>query len=571
MEEEHMRTWWSKLSLQNKLQLPIQIILLVVMALAQRTALYQYEETVLEGAKKGAVASADGVLNGLNMLMLNGIINDPDQRTLYIKKMGASVDVLDLRFIRGKLLQGQFGLGLPSEQPVDDVDHRALQSGQLQSGLLQRQDGKYALRVVVPFVAKKDFRGTDCLMCHMVPEGAVTGAASITLDLSEEFVIMRRANYMLWGAQLIVQVLLYFGIGWLISVTLRPARELQQDLHKLSTGDFTGCIQVHNDDEIGSIAKSAILVNDELGLLVGNVKYAAKHLSDTAQRVAMVSNMTSEGVKSQKDETTRASAEVTQIANSLKESVTGSKNAVSVAESITDRANIAKSVVSQTIVTIHTLAVEVKAATEVIQALQKESDDIYMVTQIITDIADQTNLLALNAAIEAARAGEQGRGFAVVADEVRKLAQRTQDATKEIQKKIESLHAGVKKATHVMETGSNKADDSVIQINRTNESFENIIQAISTIREVNAQIADSAEKQSLIATKINETIVNISHVSEQTAFSAKGTSAEIEKVAAAAINLNKLVDKFIVYEIAPSNESSEETNNAQADSGDVLF
>ena len=441
----------------------------------------------------------------------------------------------------------------------------------MQSIFQQQHDGKHALRVVVPFIAKKDFRGTDCLVCHMVPEGSVSGAASITLDLGKEFAAMRQANFALWGVQLAIQVLLYFGIGWLISVALRPARELQQDLQKLSTGNFTGHIHVRNDDEIGSIAKSALMVNDELGRLIGNVKSAASRLSDTAQRVSMVSNMTSEGVKTQKDETTLASAAVTQMANSLKESVAGSKNAVSVAETITDQANIAKDIVSQTIVAIHTLAAEVKAAAEVIQTLQKESDDIYVVTQIITDIANQTNLLALNAAIEAARAGEQGRGFAVVADEVRKLAQRTQDATKSIQKKIEALHTGVKEATLVMTTGGNKADDSVTQINRTNESFENIIRSIASIREVNAQIAVSIEKQSSIATKINETIVNISYVSEQTAYSAKGTSAEIEKVAAAAINLNKLVEKFIVPEIAPATESPEEVNNSQGASDDVLF
>lgn len=351
----------------------------------------------------------------------------------------------------------------------------------------------------------------------------------------------------------------------------RSVKELNDMMAKLSNGDFTGRVEVHGTDEISAIVYLAALVNDELGHMISKVKFSASQLSDTARRVAMVSNMTSEGVKTQKDETTQASAAVTQIAHSLKDSVAGSREAVAAAENIMDRANVAKNIVSEAIVTIHTLASEVKAAAEVIQNLQKESDDIYVVTQIIAEISNQTNLLALNAAIEAARAGEQGRGFAVVADEVRKLAQRTQDATKEIQKKIESLHVGVKKATQVMETGSSKADDSVMQINRTNESFENINQAVSAIRKVNAQIADSAEKQSLIATKINETIVNISYVSEQTAFSAKGTSLEIEKVAAAAIHLNDLVKGFIVREITPSNEPASEANHAQAALDDVLF
>jgi methyl-accepting chemotaxis protein len=365
----------------------------------------------------------------------------------------------------------------------------------------------------------------------------------------------------------VTQILLYLGIGWFIRRMLRPAHQLQLDLQKLSTGDFTGRIEVSNDDEIAEIAKSALRLNDELGLLIGNIKSSAKHLSDTAQRVSMVSNMTSEGVKSQKDETSLASDSVTQIAHSLNESVVSSRSAVSAADAIAEQAGVAKEIVSEAIVTIHTLAEEVKVATEVIQALQQESDDIRGVTQIITDIANQTNLLALNAAIEAARAGEQGRGFAVVADEVRKLAQRTQDATREIQLKLEALLSGVKEATQVMTSSSDRAKDSVVQINHTKVSLDDIIQLIAEVRAVNLKIAESVEDQGQIATRINGTILNISFVADQTAFSSKNTSVEIEKVAAEALSLNALVERFTVHEV----KVAEESNSQASDSDDIFF
>jgi methyl-accepting chemotaxis protein len=400
-----------------------------------------------------------------------------------------------------------------------------------------------------------------------VPVGAVNGAASFTIDLNDDLVLMRRANYMLWGIQLVAQILLYLGIGWLIRRMLRPAHRLQLDLERLSTGDFTGHIEVSNDDEIAAIAKSALRLNDELGLLIGNIKASAKHLSDTAQRVSMVSNMTSEGVKSQKDETSLASDSVTQIAHSLNESVVSSRSAVSAADAIAEQAGVAKDIVSEAMVTIHTLAEEVKVATDVIHALQQESDDIRGVTQIITDIANQTNLLALNAAIEAARAGEQGRGFAVVADEVRKLAQRTQDATREIQHKLEVLLSGVKEATLVMTAGSDRAKDSVLQINQTKISLDDIIQLIAGVRAVNLRIADSVEDQGMIATRINGTILNISFVADQTAFSSKNASLEIEKVAAEALSLNGLVERFTVHEV----KFVETSNNQASDSDDIFF
>ncbi len=561
-----MRNWWGKLSIANKLQLPIQLILLVVMVFAQRMALEKYEATILDGTIDKAVLSADGLLVGLNMLMLNGSINDPEQRTLYVGKMGAADGIMDLRVIRGKPVQDQYGPGLPSEQAVDEMDKRALQSGTVQSSLIQSK-GKHALRVVVPYIARNEFRGTPCLSCHNVPVGAVNGAASFTIDLNDDLVLMRRANYMLWGIQLVAQILLYLGIGWLIRRMLRPAHRLQLDLERLSTGDFTGHIEVSNDDEIAAIAKSALRLNDELGLLIGNIKASAKHLSDTAQRVSMVSNMTSAGVKSQKDETSLASDSVTQIAHSLNESVVSSRSAVSAADAIAEQAGVAKEIVSEAMVTIHTLAEEVKVATDVIHALQQESDDIRGVTQIITDIANQTNLLALNAAIEAARAGEQGRGFAVVADEVRKLAQRTQDATREIQHKLETLLSGVKEATLVMTAGSDRAKDSVLQINQTKISLDDIIQLIAGVRAVNLRIADSVEDQGMIATRINGTILNISFVADQTAFSSKNTSVEIEKVAAEALSLNGLVERFTVHEV----KFVETSNNQASDSDDIFF
>lgn len=366
-------------------------------------------------------------------------------------------------------------------------------------------------------------------------------------ELHRESVATSKKMNMISAAIIMFVLVLGSILGFsIINGVNRSVGKLRDIMMKLSNGDFTGQISAHGNDEIGTIVKIVTSINNELGHLISNVKFSAKKLTGMVKSMAMVSNLTIDGIRAQKDETTEAYEIVRQITKTLEESVSGSKNAVSLAEAITKQAGVAKQVVAQTIVTIHTLADGAKAATEAFLALKKESDDICNVTQVIAGIANQTNLLALNAAIEAARAGEQGRGFAVVADEVRKLAQRTQEATQNIQEKIESLQTGVKNAMMITMDGRSQADDSVMQIDKTNASLEQIILSTSTIREVNERIADSLEGQSMSVKKINATVNNISKTADETTFTSINTSKEIVRVAEASGDLDKLVEKFVV-------------------------
>lgn len=266
-----MSAWWKALSLKNKLQIPIQLILLVILVFAQRWAFDQFEERVLEEARQKATVSADGVINGLNMMMINGIISNPDQRKLYVSKMGASERVEELRVIRNKPVQDQFGPGLPEEQPQDDMDRRALETGKPQFTLLGEKDNR-SMRAVVPFIAQSSFRGTNCLQCHMVQEGTVNGAASITLNLSEEYAVMRQASIALWVGQLVMQVVLFFVIGSLINRVIHPAKEMQQTMQIMqSSGDLSQRAVVHSKDEIGHTGEAFNALVKSFQSIVGQV------------------------------------------------------------------------------------------------------------------------------------------------------------------------------------------------------------------------------------------------------------------------------------------------------------
>ncbi|MBI3771381.1 MAG: methyl-accepting chemotaxis protein [Gammaproteobacteria bacterium] len=311
----------------------------------------------------------------------------------------------------------------------------------------------------------------------------------------------------------------------------RPIFNLAGSMKKLQDGDFTVVIDHKANDEAGYIAESARQLAQQLGRLIANVRVAADRLAETAQRVAMVSRMTSEGVKSQRDDTDQVNLSMNEMSQSMLASVENSGTAVTTAEDVNRQIGVIGKVLDESVAAVKLLANDIKQTATLIEALKDESQNIGQVVEAIRGIADQTNLLALNAAIEAARAGDQGRGFAVVADEVRKLAQTTQAATQDINQRIEKLQASASSAASAMMEGCNRADVSVSQTLEARSALSNITQSATTIREVNKKIAEILKDQQATAKAITNTILNISQVAEQTSYSSKQTSDEIETVA----------------------------------------
>jgi methyl-accepting chemotaxis protein len=517
-----MNNWWSNLSLKNKLQLPIQLILLVVMLLAQRVALDGFESNVLKEARQKALVSADGVLNGLNMLMINGIISNEDMRILYVKKMGASDKVNELRVIRNKPVQDQFGPGLPSEQPTDALDHAALDSAKVQTKLSELR-GKESLRVVVPFIARKEFRGTQCLMCHMVPDGTVNGAASITLDLTDEFDLMRRADYIMWGVQLAVQIFLYFVVGWLIGFMTRPARELQQVMQTMqSSGDLSKRALVRSGDEIG---KTAVAFNDlaqSFQVIVSQVEGHAGQVVDAAHRLSENAGQIAHGLQQQTDAAVSTSSAVSQVSASINRVAESAGQVAKLSEESAERAHSGQSSLQEMMQELELVERAVNEIATSVGEFVHNTQSITSMTQQVRDIAEQTNLLALNAAIEAARAGEQGRGFAVVADEVRKLAEKSALSASRIDDVTQTLGAQSGQVDKTVQRGINALQSSKAHIAEVNNvlsaanasvddvnlGLEEIVGSINQQRDASQEIARNVERIATMANNSNKIVKN---------------------------------------------------------------
>lgn len=370
-----------------------------------------------------------------------------------------------------------------------------------------------------------------------------------------------RMAYVAVGFIALTVIYLFAGLYLALEETLG---RLRSSARRLADGDLTVRLDLKTRDETAQIGTAFNSIAISLSAAVASVRAANDHLTEVAERMLESSQQTAYGVEKQMREVEQAATAITEMSAAIQEVARNTAQAADAAEGAEAAAGKGSTVVNEAIQAIRQLAGEVRRSVDVISRLERESQEISSVLDVIQGIADQTNLLALNAAIEAARAGEQGRGFAVVADEVRTLAQQTHTSTLEIQRTIESLQAGTAEAVGVMKGGAEQAEASVAKATSVGDIFEEITAAVATINGMNAQVATATQEQGSVSEEINRNVGNLSQLSEQTAQDAQQSTAASAKVASLASEMNLLLNKFEVDETAIEAERLQRSK-------DVLF
>lgn len=343
----------------------------------------------------------------------------------------------------------------------------------------------------------------------------------------------------------VLAILFALLIAWVIThMITQPLRQTLDMANLIANGDLTGRMNTQRKDELGQLQKAMDDMNTRLRQLIGSISSSTIRISAASEQLYAVTRQTSEGVNNQKIETDQVATAINEMTATVHEVAQNAEQVASAASTAENETSHSDQALTETINQVNLMAQEVDNTAKSMLNLQQQSEQITGVLDVIKSVSEQTNLLALNAAIEAARAGEAGRGFAVVADEVRNLAKRTQQSTTEIETIIGALQQGTAQAASAMEKSHSMTSATVDRVKKTAEALQVVTQAVSKIQMMTQQIASAAEEQAAVAEEINRSITSVRNIAEHTASASNETAQSSNELTRLGSELQDMVQQF---------------------------
>ena len=491
-------------SLKWKTAAPIIIFVTLGVLITIFVTGYRTRDIVLQQEKRSTLHGyRDTVINALTTMMISG--NFRPQEAGFIGEMK---NIMDLRIVRGDSVKGQFGEGNGGAYIPDKAEREVLDSGKEKVIM----EGDY-LRGVYPFLAGTNYMGRNCLSCHNVKEGDVLGVVSIKIPLAASFARIR-------GLQRLYAFLGIIGIcciAWLVifivNFTHRPLTDLIKNM-KIVTHEHSALeLWEEGSDEVAQVAQNVSQIIRFFNEMVSRIMISTSKILPVIDSLKEKTEKTAVGAKEQSaqaEQIATAAEEMNQTISMIAKAITGAAGA---SDEAMDIAVGGKEVASGAVETVDNVSESTVRLSGIVEKLNLSVEEIGGIVTVIKDIADQTNLLALNAAIEAARAGEQGRGFAVVADEVRKLAAKTIRATSEISGKISSVQEESTETVNSMKGATAEVSKATQYIKSVGQALESIVGAVRKVSDQMAHISAAIEEQSATTIEVSRHIEDTASIS----------------------------------------------------------
>ena len=648
------------LSLRAKVNITVGLTFLMVLVFVTSFAVSEEKVRLMEAAEKQVTEITTLYFDSLNTMMLTGTM---EQRAILRNKMLARKEVTDARVIRGQPVRGQFGPGFPEEEPLDELDRRALQGEQII--LIEKLAGQRQLTVLTPFKATENTRGVNCLQCHNVPSGSINGAIRVSYSLGA---VDQSVNNVFWRTVAFNLFLFVTGLilvnlllkKWIINpltmlmqvvnqraegdtdvramsiaddeigqlgksfnymadnvnaITLREHKtaedlqckvdELLHVVNKVAEGDFsaridisgddamgqlatglqnmidyinksikekheaveslgrkvdkilqvvtraaegdlTGSVTIEGDDDISKLARGVQLMVANLNSLVSQVQRSGIQVTSSATEIAATAKQQETTIAEQAATTNEIAATATQISATTKELVNTIDEVAGAADRTRQSASDGYGELERMETTMQHIVDAAGSISQKFEVLNEKALNINSVVTTITKVADQTNLLSLNAAIEAEKAGEYGLGFAVVATEIRRLADQTAVATLDIEQMVKEMQSAVSSGVLSMEKFSDQVRRSVEDVNQVAAQLAGIIEEVQNFAPRFENVQQGMHFQSQGASQIKQAMMQLSESAHQAVVSIKQSNSAIDALNDAAHALQNGVSKFRV-------------------------